>query len=312
MFNGHYYSNSCGTQAAINSLALLTIHQKGLLAVAKETVTERVLVYKITCISDGRVYVGITAKTVEIRWLQHIQHGLSGRLNTPLYDAIREYGASGFRVECIGEAPTRKEAGLIEKQFIAEFECLDPKGFNRTTGGEPSSRWSEAARKKASESKKGIPWTDEKRASMAVIQATDDYRAKMRAASAKRGPIKHTYESKQKLSNATLRYFELPENRAKHSRQAKERMADPERRRKLSEKARENAWKPENRAKWEQAFYPAMADPELKERHRANTTERMKDPAIRKKISDAVKRRHAEGAYKPGWNQVRKTDTGAK
>lgn len=291
-----------GTQAAINSLALLTYNQGKDLDMADEDVAERVFVYKITCNTTGKIYVGITARTPEFRWQQHVQHGMSGRLNTPLYAAIREYGRDNFTLECVGETKTRKEAGELEKKFVAEYDCVDPKGFNRTSGGEPGTRWSDSARQKASESKKGIPWTEEKRQVMAITQCTPEYRAKMRAARAKRDVIVVTDEQKQKISKSLAEHYKDPDARRKSSERATLLMSDPERRRNASIKTKEKFENPEYVKRWKEKLTAATSNPEYKANQCAAAAKRMADPELRKRISDAVKRRHAEGAYPVGWN----------
>lgn len=286
------------TPLGCHPTALLTTHLTKGKTVADRNVIERVTVYKVTCLHDGRVYVGITVRTPPDRFRQHGDHAMSGRLDGPFHRAIRQHGRDGFLVETLFVAFSRRDAGWAEKLFVKQFDCVAPRGFNLTHGGEPDARWSDASRAKASASYKGRPWTDEKRAQMAITQQTPEYREKMRAASAKRTKQPVSDETREKLRQAAIKQFSDLAARQASSDRAQARMADPVRRKALSETALDNWSKPDYREKHKAAMKVVVANPEYLQNVGAATSRRMADPANREVISKAVKLRFADPEFR--------------
>ena len=60
------------TPLAANETALLTADRRVNSMRAATEITERVTVYKITCLVNGKEYVGITARTAAERWKEAI------------------------------------------------------------------------------------------------------------------------------------------------------------------------------------------------------------------------------------------------
>ncbi len=88
-------------------------------------------VYKLTD-PDGKVYIGVTGKTVEERW----NKGRGYSSGTPIREAIRKYGWDNFQHEILCEKLTREGAEKLEKAFISYYDSSDPeKGYNRFLGG---------------------------------------------------------------------------------------------------------------------------------------------------------------------------------
>lgn len=99
--------------------------------------------YKITNIITGESYVGATGispgKTYIDRFEEHIKYAKKG-IESPLYDAIREYGKENFRTELLEEGITSKtELGEREKHYIKIHNTYiyskDAWGYNQTIGG---------------------------------------------------------------------------------------------------------------------------------------------------------------------------------
>lgn len=87
-------------------------------------------IYCITCKINGKKYVGQTIKKVSYRFNEH------ARANSPLGEAIREYGRKNFEIEVLEECYSFAELNEAEKKWIKEFDCKVPNGYNRTDGGD--------------------------------------------------------------------------------------------------------------------------------------------------------------------------------
>lgn len=86
------------------------------------------LVYRITHRESGKFYIGITARTVSVRWREHKR----GRGQSVLAKAVRKYGPAAFDVQTLAYAADADEARELERYLIAR---LDPP-YNLTDGGE--------------------------------------------------------------------------------------------------------------------------------------------------------------------------------
>ena len=90
-------------------------------------------IYQIINDINDKVYVGKTERTLEIRFKEHCQDAFKtmGR-KRPLYNAMRKYGISHFRIELLEETdrPAERETYWIEKKDSYH------NGYNATYGGE--------------------------------------------------------------------------------------------------------------------------------------------------------------------------------
>ena len=78
---------------------------------------------------SGKVYVGITKRTLEIRKSEHERKAKRGSKKSRLYDAIRQFGADAFHWEIMAEG--REEViKFLERQLIGEWETNRHEGFN--------------------------------------------------------------------------------------------------------------------------------------------------------------------------------------
>ena len=111
--------------------------------------------YKITDLSNGKVYVGRTQRTPQERFQEHCHaDSLLGR-------AIRDHGKEQFKIEIIAETDSFDEANGLERHFIAELNCKNPNGYNLTDGGDGRAGCPHTAEEcaKISAANKGqIPW----------------------------------------------------------------------------------------------------------------------------------------------------------
>lgn len=89
------------------------------------------LIYLITCLVNGKKYVGQTTKTVEKRFKEHVR-----RKKSLISKAIHEFGVENFTVEVLEECETSEQLNARECYWIAYFDCISPKGYNCTNGGQ--------------------------------------------------------------------------------------------------------------------------------------------------------------------------------
>lgn len=122
-------------------------------------------VYKHTTPS-GKIYVGITSKPVEQRWL----NGRGYSRNEHFWNAIQKYGWENIKHDILETGLTREQAASAEIRFIALFDSANQnKGYNLTLGGEKGAKHTEESRRKLSKSKLGkrynigVPFTEERK-----------------------------------------------------------------------------------------------------------------------------------------------------
>jgi group I intron endonuclease len=158
------------------------------------------LVYCIKNTINNKEYIGLTTRTLEHRWKQHIYESNkkdSWEWNTPLGNAIKKYGKDSFQVFVLEECSSETELKQKEIQLIKERKSLSTEtGYNLSFGGDGRLRYklSEETKRKIGEGNKGKTYTAESLEKMSVA-------AKKRSVG-KPSPMdgkKHTEESKQKI-----------------------------------------------------------------------------------------------------------------
>lgn len=110
-------------------------------------------IYLITCKINLKCYIGQTISTINNRWYQHKQcakliiraNNKDPTLNidgfyqkikgSPLYRAMAKHGIDSFIIREIEEMDDDL-LNEAETQFIEEFDCIVPKGYNATSGGD--------------------------------------------------------------------------------------------------------------------------------------------------------------------------------
>jgi hypothetical protein len=101
-------------------------------------------IYLITEKATGRMYVGLAGakRGIKERWRDH----------------KKRFPGELFSYEILHPCPpgtTTEELSLLEKFYIRELDCMEPNGFNRTSGGCGSTEVSAESRKRRSEALKG-------------------------------------------------------------------------------------------------------------------------------------------------------------
>lgn len=181
-------------------------------------------IYCITCLTNGKMYIGQTSKTIEERFQSHIHKAEIGK-NYALYRAIRKYGPENFTIEEVMfvEAPTKEELkqklDYLERRFIARYDTLRH-GYNMTIGGDGSIglSWSKESRKKLGKSLKGRKFTEEHRKKISEAKRgkkrpplSDEWKRKIgESCKGHRAPykgVKLTEERKEKIRQGTIKAY---------------------------------------------------------------------------------------------------------
>lgn len=90
-------------------------------------------VYKVKNSNNGKIYIGVTTKTVEDRKQDHEQKAQKG-IRSYFQEAIATYGPEAFTWEQIDTANDTNELADKERQYILKYNSLE-KGYNSDSGG---------------------------------------------------------------------------------------------------------------------------------------------------------------------------------
>lgn len=100
-------------------------------------------VYLITNTTNDKGYVGITSRSLEERWGDHIISAYSGRTTThgrsyAFHAAIQKYGEENFEIEELETDLTLEDAQSQEEYWIERSDTYagNRNGYNLTYGGE--------------------------------------------------------------------------------------------------------------------------------------------------------------------------------
>lgn len=174
-------------------------------------------IYKITD-HRGKVYIGMTSRTLAQRWKEHKNDTKSGRTDSRLHKAMRKYGFGHFKMEEITQCYSALEASVCERAQIARYgtyAVCGGFGYNLTIGavGAEGMRLSEESRRKISLSKIGkkrSPETIAKmRATILAMKHAPSSEARAKALAQRKG-MRLPQEWKDKIAAAQKEVFFCP------------------------------------------------------------------------------------------------------
>lgn len=159
------------------------------------------LVYLVTNLKTGKVYVGQTTTTVQNRWKGHCNSGHKSRL----WLSIQAHGRHSFTIEKIAEAKTKAELDELEREFIAKHNATDSRfGYNFERGGSGAPRSKESAQSTA-EKLRGRKLSEEQKQKIAASKKgkklTAEHIAKVKAAKA---GYRHSDEARRRMSEVKM------------------------------------------------------------------------------------------------------------
>jgi group I intron endonuclease len=180
------------------------------------------LIYCIKNTINNKEYIGLTTRTLEHRWKQHIYESNkkdSWEWNTPLGNAIKKYGKDSFQVFVLEVCSSETELKLKEIQLIKERKSLASEtGYNLTLGGDGrlGYKLSEETKQKIGQGNLGKVMSVDAREKMSVA-------AKKRCVG-KLSPMdgkKHTDDALKKISQSSKGRIFSEESRRKKSESLK-------------------------------------------------------------------------------------------
>ncbi|MBU1108120.1 MAG: GIY-YIG nuclease family protein [Candidatus Riflebacteria bacterium] len=225
--------------------------------------------YKITCLQNGKAYIGIASNGLSARWRQH-KHDAKNGANTPLHNAIRKYDPKSFLIEEIATAKSWEVICEIEIEMIKQHgtHVSKNKGYNVSSGGEGP-----YGVKRSVETRKKL--------SQLVKQQYLDNPEMIEVLREK---------SKQQMRN--------PENREKSRLGALKQWSDPQLSRN-SRKALENYWNQENANEIRRENQKqVMAKPSARENLKRKAKNQMEDPANRELSRQGALKQWADSEFR--------------
>lgn len=89
------------------------------------------IIYKITCKINNKVYIGQTSESLKTRFKRHMGYQKDDN-DTKFYRAVRKYGVENFYIEKIDEATTQQELDDKELYWINKLNAVKD-GYNSKT-----------------------------------------------------------------------------------------------------------------------------------------------------------------------------------
>lgn len=176
------------------------------------------IVYLITNLVNGKVYVGKTCRSLSARWSGHVSKARHGK-DCLISQAIRKYGSDRFQVQVLASCTSLEELDLLERKFILEYRSnVRGVGYNQTPGGDGAP--------KGNKNRLGISHTVESKARMSFSHTglkqpmTDERRAKISASMKGKQNAKGrilSAESREKIRRAHIGMKASLESRLKMS-----------------------------------------------------------------------------------------------
>jgi group I intron endonuclease len=201
-------------------------------------------IYKITNLTNGKIYVGQTVTSIANRFIKHASKAKRGS-DDPIGRAIRKYGRENFIIEVLEELII-SSLDDREAHYITSLDCRNPEvGYNVCAGGSGVGRGPDHPNY-------GKPFTDEakRKASASQKKRWDNMPLEEREAiRQKLKEVEHTPEWVDKISKAQLgrqfsietrkRMSESGKRRPPVSEETREKLRKASKGRVISEAARE-------------------------------------------------------------------------
>jgi group I intron endonuclease len=196
------------------------------------------IVYLATNKANGKQYVGLTRRSLNSRWRQHVNVANQGA-KTYFHRAIVKHGVDGFDVQPMVSALSLDYLADLERQLIADFK---PE-YNQTNGGEVTMgrKYNDAAKEQIRLKNTG------KKRSLEVCKKLSDM-------------VKQRYIDRPELKEAAT----------KHILAVRDNIDEEKRKRAAAEAAKKQPWTAESRAKLSASCMGRRYNSEIIERMKAS------------------------------------------
>jgi group I intron endonuclease len=95
----------------------------------------KLFIYKIENKTNGKIYIGQTIQSINIRFKGHIKSSKKNNNKSILYKAMRKYDIQSFEISVVDTADTKEVLNKKEIYWIEYYDCMNPNGYNLTRGG---------------------------------------------------------------------------------------------------------------------------------------------------------------------------------
>ncbi len=161
------------------------------------------LIYKITNSLNGKMYIGQTIRSAELRFKQHVMDALNPkRRHFAIHRAIQKYGAAAFKVEILLHASSKEALDHWEQYFIGKNNAFY-EGYNLTAQKSAGGHSIETRKKIGEKAKLAATWK------IATVAASLHNTGKpcsdqtrKRISEAKKGRVINSVETRAKMSLA--------------------------------------------------------------------------------------------------------------
>ena len=93
------------------------------------------LIYKITNLINGKVYIGQTTQSLEKRWKDHCYTINKDYINSAISNALQKYGKDNFKIEKLISCDNIDHMNKCEIEEICRHDSIAPHGYNLQNGG---------------------------------------------------------------------------------------------------------------------------------------------------------------------------------
>jgi len=94
------------------------------------------IIYKVTNLVNGKIYIGKTVFSLKARRTRHISDSKINSCKFAFHKALLKYGKDCFIWEVLESVIFHDLLFDLEKFYIKKFNCKIPNGYNMTDGGE--------------------------------------------------------------------------------------------------------------------------------------------------------------------------------
>lgn len=195
-------------------------------------------IYLIENLVNNKKYIGLTTKTSEKRFKEHLWVAETNDGNikkNAIHRAIKKYGKDNFKLVVIEKCDTLNELFVSEKKWINHYKSFGPKGYNETAGGEGNPGWVMSEKRKdfLRKLRIGTKHSEEAKIKMSLSRKGKKFSEKHKKSlsEAQKGPKNHrygkTFTAEQKTKRSKLLSGKLnPFYGKQHSTQTKQKLSE--------------------------------------------------------------------------------------